>query len=50
MFRDFFVSPDGADKTTLTYMNLYDSTGTFLYQLWWDPATRTIKRGNTERY
>ena len=51
VYREYFFQPDGTRRETLyVYLNVYDPRGQFLVQLYHDPRTQRIIRGNAEHY
>jgi hypothetical protein len=52
IYRRFFMADEGRKRSNsaFTYLNVYDRSSEFLFQVSWDPHTKRIERSNTEFY
>ena len=51
VYRTFIFGQDGARRaTTFVYVNVYERSGDFLYQIFYDPGLGRFVKSRTEHY
>lgn len=52
LFQTFWMNAAVVPRTdgSVVYLNVYDSSGRFSFQLFWDPGTRAIRESLSEHY